>query len=126
MSKTSGKRAKRIALASLGAAVFVSIVATSNLAALWAKPSEAESAAPWPRAAAKSTARPNFVVILTDDMDAASFKRVNDGVKAELEARGLKPEPETELSWRVRDPDGWLGMPHGEIIARVSTSSTNG
>ena len=42
-----------------------------------------------------------------DDMDEATFKVVNDRVKAELEARGMKPEPETNLSWRVRDPDGF-------------------
>ncbi|HVJ81097.1 MAG TPA: sulfatase [Planctomycetia bacterium] len=74
MSKTSGKRAKRIALGSLGAAVFVSFLATSNFAALWARPAAAGPAVPGARAAANSTGRPNFVVILTDDMDAASLQ----------------------------------------------------
>ena len=31
----------------------------------------------------------------SDTIDAASFKAVNDGVKAELDARGIAAEPET-------------------------------
>jgi N-acetylglucosamine-6-sulfatase len=74
MNKIPRGRAKRFALMSLGAAVFVSIVATSSLAALWAEPSKAESTGLRPRAVANSTGRPNFVFILTDDMDATSLQ----------------------------------------------------
>ena len=41
------------------------------------------------------------------NVDPAAFKVTNEAVKAELEARGLKPVPETELSWAVNDPDGF-------------------
>lgn len=73
MNMSPERRPKRIALASLGAAVFVSVLATSNLAALWARPSEGGAAASRPRPA-NSNGRPNVVVILTDDMDAASMQ----------------------------------------------------
>lgn len=42
-----------------------------------------------------------------DNVDPAAFKQTNDAVKAELEARGFTPAPETELSWAVNDPDGF-------------------
>jgi N-acetylglucosamine-6-sulfatase len=76
MSKAPGRRVKWFAQASLGAAVFVSIVATSNLAALWARPFKTEPVGHRSSAAVKSKARPNFVFILTDDMDAASLQHM--------------------------------------------------
>lgn len=42
-----------------------------------------------------------------DNVDPAAFKQTNEAVKAELEARGFKPAPETDLSWAVNDPDGF-------------------
>lgn len=42
-----------------------------------------------------------------DSTDPATFKANNDAVKAELDARGFKAEPETELSWAFHDPDGF-------------------
>ena len=42
-----------------------------------------------------------------DGVDPAAFKQTNEAVKSELEARGFKPAPETDLSWAVNDPDGF-------------------
>ena len=41
------------------------------------------------------------------NVDPVAFKATNDAVKAELEARGFTPAPETDLSWAVNDPDGF-------------------
>ena len=41
-------------------------------------------------------------------MTRETFKADNESVRAELEGRGLKPEPDTDLSWKVKDPDGFM------------------
>jgi catechol 2,3-dioxygenase-like lactoylglutathione lyase family enzyme len=48
--------------------------------------------------------------------DPATFKANNEAVKAELDARGLKAEPESELSWRFRDPEGFVVQVTPELM----------
>lgn len=40
-------------------------------------------------------------------LDVPNFKADNESMGAELKARGLNPEVDTELSWTVKDPDGY-------------------
>lgn len=42
--------------------------------------------------------------------DVANFKADNESMGAELAARGLNPEVDTDLSWTVKDPDGYTAQ----------------
>ncbi len=42
--------------------------------------------------------------------DLANFKADNEGMGAELRNRGLNPEVDTELSWTVKDPEGYTAQ----------------
>ena len=61
--------------------------------------------------------------------DVANFKADNDGMGAELKNRGLNPEVDTELSWTVKDPEGYtaqvapaLMMPGNPTFERVMSA----
>ncbi len=61
--------------------------------------------------------------------DVPNFKADNDGMGAELKSRGLNPQVDTELSWTVKDPDGYtaqvapsLMMPGNPTFERVMSS----
>lgn len=61
--------------------------------------------------------------------DVPNFKADNDAMGAELKSRGLNPQVDTELSWTVKDPDGYtaqvapsLMMPGNPTFERVMSS----
>ncbi len=61
--------------------------------------------------------------------DLPNFKADNESMGAELKSRGLNPEVDTELSWTVKDPEGFttqvapaLMMPGNPAFERVMSA----